>query len=77
MEKRLVKVGDRVTRNQQIGLMGSTGRSTGPHLHYSVRYIDRRRGGVKGYVDPKDFLLDHVQRDADAKGAQVAGWAEE
>jgi murein DD-endopeptidase MepM/ murein hydrolase activator NlpD len=77
LQKRLVKVGDRVKRNQQIGLMGSTGRSTGPHLHYAVRYIDRQRGGIKGYVDPKDFLLDHVQRDADAKMAQVAGWEEE
>ncbi len=77
MEKRMAKVGQRVKRNQQIGTMGSTGRSTGPHLHYAVRYIERRRGGVKGYVDPKDFLLDYVQRDADAKVAQVSGWAEE
>lgn len=77
LQKRFVKVGERVQRNQQIGLMGNTGRSTGPHLHYSVRYIDRQRGGVKGYVDPKDFLLDHVQRDADARVAQVAGWEEE
>ena len=36
-----VAVGDTITRGQLIGYVGSTGRSTGPHLHYELRLNDR------------------------------------
>ena len=49
LSKRLVKVGDRVTRGQVIGLVGNTGRSTGSHLHYEVHYH-------KKTIDPMKFL---------------------
>ena len=44
-----VKVGQKVSRGDRIGAMGSTGRSTGTHLHYEVR--------VSGEpVDPMTFI---------------------
>jgi murein DD-endopeptidase MepM/ murein hydrolase activator NlpD len=45
----LVKVGDRVTQGQQIGVEGTTGASTGVHLHFEVRL-----NGVP--IDPSPYL---------------------
>ncbi len=38
LSKVLVAPGDTVARGQRIGLVGATGRVTGPHLHWAARY---------------------------------------
>jgi len=38
LSKTLVAAGDTVKRGQEIGLVGNTGRVTGPHLHWAARY---------------------------------------
>jgi len=52
----LVRAGQRVTRGQTIGRMGSTGRSTGSHLHYEVR-IDTRAVNPIPFMKSSDYLL--------------------
>jgi murein DD-endopeptidase MepM/ murein hydrolase activator NlpD len=49
MSELRVKRGEVVQKGQTVGLCGSTGRSTGPHLHWSVRVLDAR-------VDPEAML---------------------
>ena len=52
LSKIAVSKGDMVSKGQIVGYVGSTGRSTGPHLHYEVR--------TKGTpVDPKNYLLEY------------------
>lgn len=46
-----VRPGDRVTENQVIGFVGSTGRSTGPHLHYETRSYGRPVDPVRNWAD--------------------------
>lgn len=47
LRKILVKKGQQVTNREKVGLVGSSGRSTGSHLHYEVRYKGRALNPMK------------------------------
>ena len=49
-----VKVGQRIKRGEPLGLVGTTGRSTGPHLHYEVLVHQRN-------VDPVKYILEEFK----------------
>lgn len=67
----LVSEGDHVTRGQQIGRMGSTGRSTGNHLHYEVR-IDGRAVNPIPFMKSTDYVL-AMQHKTDAGSMDAVG----
>jgi len=72
LSKILVSDGARVTRGQLIGLMGSTGRSTGPHLHYEVR-IDGRAVNPVPFLTTADYLLAAADRSIHSVPVTTAG----
>ena len=70
LSKILVREGEKVTRGQMIGLVGSTGGSTGPHLHYEVIYMGRNVNPINYFnknMSSEEYrtLMENVKYNAD------------
>ncbi|MBN2070942.1 MAG: M23 family metallopeptidase [Candidatus Krumholzibacteriota bacterium] len=57
LSKILVKRGQRIKRGEIIGLVGNTGKSTGPHLHYEVIFRKTHRDPLQ-YIIPEGIYFD-------------------
>ncbi len=69
LSKILVKEGQMVHRGERIGEVGSTGKSTGPHLHYEVRFRDEPQNPVNYYfMDITPEAYDQMIRLAENAG---------
>jgi murein DD-endopeptidase MepM/ murein hydrolase activator NlpD len=60
LSKQMVEVGDEIRAGQVIGLGGSTGRSSGPHLHFEFRY----QGNPVNPTDVYDFKQNALSADS-------------
>lgn len=63
-----VRDGQAVKKGQRIGLIGSTGTSTAPHLHYEVHYKGKP-------VDPIDYCQDGLTKEEYAELVELSGQA--
>ncbi|MBW4329691.1 M23 family metallopeptidase [Stakelama sp. CBK3Z-3] len=76
LSKIIVENHQRVHRGDLIGLMGSTGRSTGSHLHYEVR-IDGHAVNPEPYLENANYLASVQDRAVKTADAGVGGPAED
>ena len=72
MSKTMAKVGQNVAAGDTIGAIGSTGRSTGPHLHFEVR-INNRVVNPRPFLERAPDVLEEARGTIASRGAAARG----
>jgi murein DD-endopeptidase MepM/ murein hydrolase activator NlpD len=72
MSKTMAKVGQEVAAGDTIGAIGSTGRSTGPHLHFEVR-INNRVVNPRPFLERAPDVLEEARGTIASRGAAARG----
>lgn len=68
-----VKVGQYIKVGQEVGKQGTTGRSTGSHLHYEVRTKSTPSYGFGSHTDPSEYLGKHIVKEPEKAIVELNG----
>jgi murein DD-endopeptidase MepM/ murein hydrolase activator NlpD len=72
MSKTMAKVGQQVAAGDVIGAIGSTGRSTGPHLHFEVR-VNNRVVNPRPFLEKAPDVLEEARGTVASRGSAARG----
>lgn len=73
----VARKGQKLSKGDIVGFQGTTGRSTGSHLHYEIRAKDAPSYGYGSHVDPGEYLelyYENFEEDEDSMAIKADDW---